>query len=342
MNEKRTAIIIINYKNYSDTIECLESLLKFTLNNVQIFLLDNFSGNESIVQLQKWIDSSEGIESITCSEDDFVSDAQENKIGAHKLVFIKTDDNKGFANGNNFIIKNTLDKFEYFLLFNNDAMCVNNVVDILWQKMNENRQLAAVTCRINNYTEPQSLQQMGGELLWFGHFKRYNESFLRKCISQGKSVIPVSFATGCILMIRNDILKTYGLLSTTIFFGEEDVELALRFKKNNLKMASVIDAVALHKGGSSQKESSSNYVDAGYAHSIIGRSVMLKSYYGKIHWMIWFCLFKKIMAANILVRRRIGLKRTIKIFRIVNKYAGTKNSITQKDFFEILTEFNQL
>jgi GT2 family glycosyltransferase len=107
-------------------------------------------------------------------------------------------------------------------------------------------------------------------------------------------------------------------------------------------MASVIDAVALHKGGSSQKKSSSNYVDAGYAHSIIGRSVMLKSYYGKIHWMIWFCMFKKLMAANIFVRRRIGLKRTIKIFRIVNKYAVTKTFITQKDFFEIINEFNKI
>ena len=341
MNEKRTAIIVINYKNYSDTIECLESLLKFPLNYVQIFLLDNFSGDDSVVHLQKWIDSNQELESITCSANDFVSYAKRDNLGEFNLVFIKTDDNKGFANGNNFIIKNILDKFGYFLLFNNDAICVNNVVDILREKMDENRQFAAVTCRINNYSEPQSLQQMGGELLWFGHFKRYNESFLRKCISQGKSVVPVSFATGCILMIRNEILKTYGLLSTTIFFGEEDGELALRFKKNNLKMASVIDAIALHKGGSSQKESSSNYIDAGYAHSIIGRSVMLKSYYGKNHWRIWFFLFKKIMAANIFIRRRIGLKRTIKIFSVVNRYAVTKSSITKKDFFDILFEFNK-
>jgi GT2 family glycosyltransferase len=339
MNTSRVCIIVINYKNHSDTIECIESIVRYSNKNVQIILVDNFSENDSVAKILEWLNLNSKLKSKVLTENEFSNHGTSDSLKEFELLFVVMNENRGFAGGNNFIIHNQIDNFQYFLLFNNDAVCVNNVVDIMRDSITNNPEYVAGTCRINHYLFPERLQQMGGELLWFGHFKRYNEKFLNKCLKKGRVIIPVTFATGCVLMIKQETLKRYGLLSSKIFFGEEDVELALRFKQNKLRMASFIQAIVLHKGGAAQKESSTNHIDAGYAHSMIGRSVMLKSYYSKFHWYLWFFLFKKLMTANLIIRRRFGIKRTLKIFQVINKYSYTKSAITKDDFFGILAEF---
>ncbi len=41
-------VILVNYNNYSDTIECIESLLDINYNNFRILVIDNFSSNNSV------------------------------------------------------------------------------------------------------------------------------------------------------------------------------------------------------------------------------------------------------------------------------------------------------
>lgn len=96
----KIGIIILNYLNYWDTIECIESLEKDTYLEKRIIVVDNGSLNES------W---------------NMLSERYDNQ---NHIYLLKTEKNEGFARGNNKGIeyaRNELD-CEFVLLVNNDTI----------------------------------------------------------------------------------------------------------------------------------------------------------------------------------------------------------------------------
>ncbi len=337
--ESKDAILVINYKNFNDTIECLSSLID-NCKTSTIFILDNASPNESCEVIQNWLDKNKNrvSEQLTFKEQEFIEFSRIASLPSNSIVFIKTNNNMGFAGGNNFIIKNILNYYDYFLLFNNDAICLNNIAVKMKSFLEENKEYGMATCRINHYSPKEKLQQMGGELLWYGHFKRYDEKFLANCINKGINNVDVTFASGCVMMLKKENLIKHGLLSETIFFGEEDVDLCLRYKKLGIKIVSVLDAVVLHKGGAAQQTVNESK-DAPYATSITARAIMLKHRYNKVYWHFWFYFFTFMMSVNIMVRRGYGWKRTAKIMQVTKKYTKKNNHMTRDTYLSIMNEF---
>ena len=96
--DERTAIIILNWNNYPDTKETLDSLLGSDLCAAQIFLVDNASTDGSFEKLKK--------EFALRSE----------------ITFTRNDKNYGFAEGNNIAMKRAAkDGFGRIMLLNNDV-----------------------------------------------------------------------------------------------------------------------------------------------------------------------------------------------------------------------------
>ncbi|TCL36081.1 GT2 family glycosyltransferase [Anaerospora hongkongensis] len=96
----KVAIVILNYLNYKDTIECVESIIIDKYQNKEIVIVDNGSPNESRVKLQERFHTNNGI---------------------HLLIHDKND---GFARGNNIGIRYATDvlKCEFVLVVNNDTI----------------------------------------------------------------------------------------------------------------------------------------------------------------------------------------------------------------------------
>ena len=97
---KSFAIIILNYNTFDDTVCCIESIRKYTTNDVyKIYIVDNNSLDKSGDKLaQKY------------EKDDEIS-------------VIISDVNLGFSGGNNIGIKSALnDGFEYVYLLNSDII----------------------------------------------------------------------------------------------------------------------------------------------------------------------------------------------------------------------------
>lgn len=79
--------VILHYKSYIDTIECIESILKLP-QKVQIVIVDNASENGSIDEI--------------CNEYKFMKN----------IHIIKNEDNLGFADGNNIGYKYAREKLK--------------------------------------------------------------------------------------------------------------------------------------------------------------------------------------------------------------------------------------
>lgn len=54
--EKKVSIILVNYKNYKDTIKCLDSLKKVMYQNLSIIVVDNNSKDDSFEILKEYED----------------------------------------------------------------------------------------------------------------------------------------------------------------------------------------------------------------------------------------------------------------------------------------------
>lgn len=184
-------IIIVNYNNWEDTIECLESVLRIHNNNYQVIIIDNGSNNNSLDELRAW---SEGKYSLNR---EYMTDnplkhlfsppikkplpyvvISENQLGQKKaeierawekhfipysplvtkhspLLFIKANKNFGYAAGCNLGCKYALSQndFEYVWILNNDTVVANDALQSLIKK--------AEVCTLNN----RSVGIIGSKLL---------------------------------------------------------------------------------------------------------------------------------------------------------------------------------
>lgn len=97
---KKIGIVILNYLNYKDTIECIDSLEKQVNQNFEVVIVDNASNNESFSVLNELYANEESI---------------------HVL---KTDKNLGYAKGNNVGIQYCKDilKINNLLIVNSDVI----------------------------------------------------------------------------------------------------------------------------------------------------------------------------------------------------------------------------
>lgn len=95
----KIGIVILNYLAYEDTIECVKSIEKQTYQTYEVVIVDNNSSNDSYEVLKK------------------------SFKGNHKVTVLKTEENIGFAKGNNFGITYLKSKGIYnALVINGDTI----------------------------------------------------------------------------------------------------------------------------------------------------------------------------------------------------------------------------
>ena len=132
-------IILVNYNNYTDTIECLESLLKSSYLNYQIFVVDNSSDSSSIDNLSNWITNNnykdintnfqnlvfplehKPIHHTIVSENEFNT---KGELYEEKITIIHAKNN-GFAAANNIVLRYILNNganSSFIWLLNNDTV----------------------------------------------------------------------------------------------------------------------------------------------------------------------------------------------------------------------------
>ena len=279
--EPKVYIIILNYNGWSDTIECLESVLKIDYPNYQVIVVDNNSPNNSMDYIKSWaegkidvwIEPNNPLKKLSFpllnkpvpyifysqeeaerggnleKERNLTKDFPQKYTSPYPLIFIQANDNTGFAGGNNIAIKYALSKrdFEYVLLLNNDTVVerdfLSNLVNI-----SEKENLGLTGCKIYYYHNPKNIWYNGGKFNeWSGrtiHIQSENEGNFSE----------VTFITGCCMLIRKDILDKIGLLEESFFMYVEDLDYSYKALKSGAKLGVAHEAKIYHKVGASSGE----------------------------------------------------------------------------------------
>jgi len=231
MTQPLVHIIILNWNGLDDTSELLVSLSKISYSNYTIVIVDNNSTN----------DEAEKLENISKS----------------KAHILRSEENLGFAGGNNVGIKYSLKRrADYILLLNNDTTVQPDFLEILVSKYEGEKQAGIVAPRINYYDEPQKIWTDGGKISRIrGSGFAYSNKFEKEVDSSDKSV---TFVSGCCMLIKREVLLSVGLFDENYFLYIEDTDLCLRTIRAGYKIYVVPKTKIFHKVNSSTKKNYSS------------------------------------------------------------------------------------
>lgn len=215
MVEPLVAILLLNYRNWQDTVACVESIQRIIYNNYSILIVDNGSPNKSVSEM--------------CSR---LKDIQ----------IVETGRNLGFTGGVNFAIRHALAlKPKYILNLNPDTVVEPQFLSCLVGALEENSEAAIACGTIYHLSDKSSIWYAGGKLIpWRGlavHFKslRFSKPYA------------VSFVTGCMTLLRVDALATIGLQDERFFMYLDDIEYSARVQRHGFQLLYVPHAVIYHR-----------------------------------------------------------------------------------------------
>jgi hypothetical protein len=220
MENKSVFIIILNWNNYKDTIECVNSCLKINYGSFKIIIVDNGSTNESLSELRKAFPS---------------------------LEIIETGSNLGFAEGNNIGIRSAIKQnADHVLLLNNDTVVDPEILNAFLAQAS-NLPLAGIfAAKIYYFLNPSKIWFAGGK--WdtstpgFKHIGMGAEDS-----EEFSKVMETDYACGCALFASIPMLKDIGLLDPEYFLNFEETDLCYRAKAKGFKIYFVPKAKVWHK-----------------------------------------------------------------------------------------------
>lgn len=192
-----------------------------------------------------------------------VDNGSDEKIVNEKIKVIREDKNTGYAAGVNKGIINS--KGNLIVVLNSDLTFDKNFLNEIYEQFNSRKiQVAALHVKDRNgiRTESQGL---------------YLTQFLRSKNSKTANNIlgPAGAAFAFDRTILEKIKTKHGLLyDERFFFLWEDVELALRLKKNNIETTVLKNAICYHHGNSTK----SSYFYKQYL-SMRNRFYIIRDYY---------------------------------------------------------------
>ncbi|MDE5574361.1 MAG: glycosyltransferase family 2 protein [Bacteroidales bacterium] len=347
-----TAIIVLNWNGFQDTIECLASLFACTKQDFTWVVVDNGSENESVREITSFLNGSGKDFSVVKQ-----GEAPSSPLKAGQGIVYCLKENYGFAKGNNLGIALVeqlaanagSSKPSHYLLLNNDTLVEPDFLEQLESFAEKNPKYVALTPQIR-YAEPRNkVWNCGGKMV-FGLRIYLYENKMYSSIKE-KHFMPISLITGCALFVKRELLgfpdawlqkksKRYAarphsdteatdLLSNRFFFGEEDFDFSLRLQDQNKKMVCVLDSVIYHKAGKSRKQ----FLPAGhlYMHHL-NRFVDVRQHWHPFKFFIWKLIYMPYIFLALWLRDKIGIKEIFRYQRNLWKESAEWDGM-DKDLF---------
>ena len=192
------SVIVLNWNNFQDTIECINSLEYQDYPIREFIVVDNGSTNQSVIEI--------------------------NRVLKGKMNLIVNNTNLGFSGGNNIGIRYALKQgAEYILLLNNDTVVddpqlISKLVSVYFN----DKDIGLACPTISHFSNPEVTWYAGAKYnLWRGGGVHIQE------IPRIMEYIDTGYATGCCVMASRKLLDRVGFLDDKFFLYEEDVDLSL-------------------------------------------------------------------------------------------------------------------
>lgn len=271
----KISLVLLNYNDFTST----ERFIKFSqeykcINNIVV--VDNCSTDNSFEKLKKF---------------------ESNKVSV-----IKSNENKGYAYGNNFGVKYVKQTFnsDYIIISNPDVFFEQSVINKMVLALKSDSNLALVSPKIkNNYNSNMPLAWKCPDYFAsicnmsiilnkiFSYRNCYKSSYFKNKISY-VDVVPGSF-----FMIKSSEFFEIGLFDENTFLYCEENILAKKLKNKNYKSAIVNDCEYFHEHSTSIDKTFNTQLSK---YNLLYNSLRYYNQYylktGKIKDLIFFIIWK--------------------------------------------------
>lgn len=270
-------IVILNWNNCWNTIECLESIFKLHYPYFQVIVCDNSSNDGSFEIIQDWasgklnvfVPPNHALRSYsfppilkplpvlafppekdlkTCTE-------------YPHLVLIQTGANLGFAGGMNVGIRYALESKDmgFVWILNNDTVVEADALRYLVSRFQEdNGRCGICGSTVFFYDKPSLIQTYGGIHYnsWLGSVKFLCSDEFYNCREKVEQKMDAVY--GASMLVSKKFLEEVGIMSEEYFLYFEELDWAMRGKSKNLKCCYAPESIIYHRSGKSTKASDWN------------------------------------------------------------------------------------
>ena len=290
MEKETLAIIVLNWNNASDTLECVASLLDSTSESrYTIFITDNGSDDDSVSRFSEWLDG----EKIYFSHFDVKKSTWLRPVSddnLSRICLLENGENLGFAKGNNVALRFALEQypvdFDRYFLLNNDTIVPEKSLDVLLETANTHPDFKAWTPLICYAGEKEKVWNAGGFLTWWGERKYIGHKQSRNLLPT-TGIRQITFITGCALLMDKSLLEKGIFLNEDFFFGEEDYCFSKQMKHLHLKMGVAFESVIYHKISTSVKQVSPESQLPLFFNHYLNRIIDMKKWMRPIFFALW-------------------------------------------------------
>jgi hypothetical protein len=348
MENYKIYIIISNYKNWVDTIECLENILRHDYPNYQIVIFDDFSANGSLDYIKAWADGKLDVylnpanplrtmsfppapkpvpyicysRSAASQGGNAVEEKRvEKNFGKgirYPLILIESEKNLGFAAGNNTGMEYALSKddFEYVWLLNNDTVVAKDSLVHLVERARiykaEGRKVAIIGSKLFYYTTPTILQGVGSKFYKILASYRNIGAFEEDKGQYDLPNIVMDYVIGASMFVDKRFLKDIGLMCTDYYLYFEEIDWILRGKRKGWNLGYAWQSKVFHKGGASIEHMAEGIGKSKLADYcwLKNRIIIAKKYFPHYLWTIYLSFI-------IAIWRRIKRKQFDRISLVI-------------------------
>jgi GT2 family glycosyltransferase len=215
-------VVVLNWNNAPDTIECLGSLLKSDYQSFVPLVVDNGSTNGSVEKIRAEFPT---------------------------VAIVELDENLGYAAGNNVGIRHALTQAaDYVMVLNNDTYVapsmLSELINFAQSKQNVGMLGPKMYCADLNDT----LFAAGSFIEW-RKGRTYNRGMFQQASDVTDSVAPepVDYITGCGVLVSKEFVESAGDLDPVYFLNYEDVDWGFKAWRYGFEVWYVPEAIMWHK-----------------------------------------------------------------------------------------------
>lgn len=217
---KTLFVIILNYNNARDTIECIKSLQSIKSINIHVIVVDNGSSKECVEMLDSFIKSN--------------------------ITFIKNNKNIGYAAGNNIGIKYAIENgADYISIVNNDVIVNENSFTHSIEILDSGKNIGIVgPVIIDAYTK--QIQSSGANI----DYPKVSVDLIRRGqdFYPTNDLIECDYVGGACMVFTPQIIEKVGYIPENYFLFWEETEWCLNAKRAGYKILCVGGSSVEHKG----------------------------------------------------------------------------------------------
>ncbi len=273
------AIVLVNYRDARDTLECLDSLLALQYPAFEIFVVDNDSRDDSLDELARWCERPQRVASWQSLpgvgshvlEANAVAVAHRRIAAGHEapatpvlrggVTLVASEQNLGFAGGCNLGIVAAGGRFDYLWLLNTDTVVRRDALSELIGRALADPGTGLIGATVRYYDRPEQVQALAGAAVSARGlvFERLGD---RETFPQGlpeRTAVEkrLAFILGASMLVSRAFCDGVGPMQEDYFLYFEEYDWALR-GGDRWTLGWAPGAEVFHKGGGSSTRSSAH------------------------------------------------------------------------------------